>query len=59
MNSLVIMHECRDKSEIYNCQRIRLSHNGILVVVVRGGGGGVRWTWFDCNEISIKSIVIY
>ena len=41
MNSLVIMHECRDKSEIYNCQRIQLSHNGILVVVVGGGGGGV------------------
>ena len=41
MNSLVIMHECRDKSEIYNCQRIQLSHNGILVVVVvRGGGVG-------------------
>ena len=44
MNSLVIMHECRDKSEIYNCQRIQLSHNGILVVVVRGwGGGGVGY----------------
>ena len=40
MNSLVIMHECRDKSEIYNSQRIQLSHNGILVVVVGGGGGG-------------------
>ena len=45
MNSLVIKHECRDESEIYNCQRIQLSHNGILVVVVRGGGGG--WGTLD------------
>ena len=52
MNSLVIMHECRDESEIYNYQRIQLSNDGILV-------GGVRWTWLDCNEISIKSVVIY
>ena len=37
MNSLVIMHECRDESEIYNYQRIQLSNDGILV----GGGGGV------------------
>ena len=56
MNSLVIMHECRDESEIYNYQRIQLSNDGILV---EGGGGGVRWTWLDCNEISIKSMVIY
>ena len=38
MNSLVIMHECRDESEIYNYQRIQLSNDGILV---GGGGGGV------------------
>ena len=57
MNSLVIMHECRDESEIYNYQRIQLSNDGILVG--GGGGGGVRWTWLDCNEISIKSMVIY
>ena len=56
MNSLVIMHECRDESEIYNYQRIQLSNDGILV---GGGGEGVRWTWLDCNEISIKSVVIY
>ena len=37
INSLVIKHECRDESEIYNYQRIQLSNNGILV----GGGGGV------------------
>ena len=36
MNSLVIMHECRDESEIYNYQRIQLSNDGILV----GGGRG-------------------
>ena len=55
MNSLVIMHECRDESEIYNYQRIQLSNDGILV----GGGGGVKLDLVDCNEISIKNMVIY
>ena len=40
MNSLVIKHECRDESEIYNYQRIHLSHNGILVGKGGEGGGG-------------------
>ena len=39
MNSLVIMHECREESEIYNYQRIQLSNVGILVE----GGGGVGY----------------
>ena len=39
------IQECRDESEIYNYQRIRLSQNKFINGILRGGGG-YPWTDF-------------
>ena len=36
INSLVIKHECRDESEIYNYQRIQLSNNKFIDGILGG-----------------------
>ena len=41
------MQECRDESEIYNYQRIQLSNNKFINVIL-----GVRLTWLDCKNIA-------
>ena len=42
------IQECRDESEIYNYQRIRLSQNKFINGILRGGGG-VPLNWLHCN----------
>ena len=40
------MQECRDESEIYNCQQTQLSNKKIFLMEF----WGVHLTWLDCNN---------